>query len=376
MLCNAKVRTLIFCGIFRQVGQKASDSREACGTDRGWRKASSCSMASTSCSSRIRTGRPIFREVPQTIPPSKEMTHNGMSGPCQSHVLGQMKRRGRGPPFLGQASPSFETAPATALEPENQTVLCECSHSSISPPSRTSSKSASRPSLRRQVRDSPARDRRTARRDGCCDHAVRFVPIRSAHLYRRQCSGSFGVQAHSECICSLASLADVAFAFESRSNRPCAQGLGFHAAALEAQAEFQGQCGARLAREGPHRLFGSRVARFARAVPPRRPPLRARVLPLWLRVLRAVSAGDVFVSGVHGALPYLLQQRAGSGATLDGSGSGGSSVNWHGAWPSTLPFLPLRATHSSSACAGSCSRRTGCRLALGSDGSCDRSTES
>ena len=49
-------------------------------------------------------------------------------------------------------------------------------------------------------------------------------------------------------------------------------------------------------------------------------------LPPRRRVLRAASAGDVFASGGHGGLPYVLKQRDGSGGAFDGSGGR------HGAW--------------------------------------------
>ena len=70
-----------------------------------------------------------------------------------------------------------------------------------------------------------------------------------------------------------------------------------------------------------------------------------------------VSAGDFFASGDHGGLPYLLEQRAGSGATLDGSGGSGGGGGYRGAWPRPTPFSPLRATQSSSAGAVRCLRR-------------------
>ena len=49
-------------------------------------------------------------------------------------------------------------------------------------------------------------------------------------------------------------------------------------------------------------------------------------LPPRRRVLRAASAGDIFASGGHGGLPYVLKQRDGSGGAFDGSGGR------HGAW--------------------------------------------
>ena len=65
--------------------------------------------------------------------------------------------------------------------------------------------------------------------------------------------------------------------------------------------------------------------------------MHSTLVPPWLRVLRAVTAADIFASGDHGGPPYLLEQRAGIGSLLDcssSSGSGGGSSVGHRSWPS------------------------------------------